>query len=109
MEKQMQGRFDQYPQGYANWGRLILMHLNPFYEIAVVGSSARSTRGLLTQEYLPHGMVVGSTSANTLPLFENRFDGDNTRIFVCRDNVCQLPVENPEEAKNIYQISVPEF
>jgi uncharacterized protein YyaL (SSP411 family) len=80
------------------------MHLNPFYEIAVVGTSARSTRALLTREYLPHGMVVSSTSASTLPLFQNRFEGGKTRIFVCRDNVCQLPVENPEDAKTIYQI-----
>ena len=104
MMKQMQGRFDQYPNGFANWGRLILMNLNPFYEIVVVGPSAKSIRGLLTGEYLPHALVVGSTSDNTLPLFQNRFENDLTRIFVCRDNVCQLPVENPEDAKRIYQI-----
>ena len=104
MMKQMQGRFDQYPQGFSNWGRLILMNLNPFYEIVVVGPSARSMMGLLTVEYLPHALVAGSTSASTLPLFQNRFDSENTRIFVCRDNVCQLPVENPEEAKRIFHI-----
>jgi len=104
MMKQMQGRFDQYPSGFANWGRLILMNLNPFYEIVVVGPSAESMRGLLTGEYLPHALVVGSTSDNTLPLFQNRFENELTRIFVCRDNVCQLPVESPEDAKRIFQI-----
>jgi hypothetical protein len=104
MLKHMQGRFDQYPQGFANWGRLILLHLNPFYEIVVVGPSANSLRGLLSSEYLPHAMVVGSTGASSLPLFQNRFENDKTRIFVCRDNVCQLPLENPEDAKRIYHI-----
>ena len=104
MMKQMQGRFNQYPHGFANWGRLILMNLNPFYEIVVVGPSAKSKLGLLTTEYFPHALVVGSTGASSLPLFQNRFEGDLTRIFVCRDNVCQLPVEEPEEAKKIYHI-----
>ena len=104
MMKHMQGRFDQYPQGFANWGRLILLHLNPFYEIVVAGPSANSLRGLLSSEYLPHAMVVGSTGASGLPLFQNRFENDKTRIFVCRDNVCQLPLENPEDAKRIYHI-----
>jgi uncharacterized protein YyaL (SSP411 family) len=104
MMKQMQGRFDQYPMGYANWGRLILMNLNPFYEIVVVGPSAKSKMESLADEYLPHVLLSGSTGASDLPLFQNRFESDHTRIFVCRDNVCQLPVEDPEEAKKIYQI-----
>jgi len=49
-------------------------------------------------------LVVGSTGDIALPLFQNRFDSEKTQVFVCRDNVCQLPVENPEEARKIYQI-----
>jgi uncharacterized protein YyaL (SSP411 family) len=102
MMKQMQRLFDQYPQGFANWGRLILMNLYPFYEIAVVGPAAGSVLGMLTCEYLPQGIVVGSTSVSPLPLFQDRFPNDKTKIFVCRDNVCQLPVEDPRDAKRIY-------
>ena len=47
MMKQMKGRFDQYPMGYANWGRLMLMQLNPYYEVVVLGPSATATRDLL--------------------------------------------------------------
>jgi len=104
MMRQMQRRFDQYPHGFANWGRLILMNLNPFYEIVVVGPSAHSRLASLRTEYLPHAMLVGSTGVSALPLFQNRFEDELTRIFVCRDNVCQLPVENPGEAKRLYQI-----
>ncbi|MEA3462256.1 MAG: thioredoxin domain-containing protein, partial [Bacteroidota bacterium] len=104
MMKQMQGRFEQYPHGFANWGRLFLMHLNPYYEIVVSGPSANSMVGSLKSDYLPHAMVVGSTGTTSLPLFQNRFESDLTRIYVCRDNVCQLPVENPEDAERIYMI-----
>jgi uncharacterized protein YyaL (SSP411 family) len=103
MMKKMQGLFDKYPQGFSNWGRLILMNLNPFYEIAVVGPYAATLLGMLTGDYLPQGMVVGSTKASTLPLFQDRFESDKTKIFVCRNNVCQLPVEDPEDAKRIYR------
>jgi uncharacterized protein YyaL (SSP411 family) len=104
MMQQMQGQFEQYPHGFANWGRLILKNLNPFYEIVVAGPSAKSMLASIKDEYLPHALVVGSAGKSTLPLFLNRLEGDKTRIFVCRDNVCQLPVENAEEAKSIYHI-----
>ena len=104
MLRQMTGRFEQSPSSFANWGRLLLKHQNPYYEIAVVGPSATSVIEKLSQEYLPHAFLVGSTSEVDLPLFRDRFESGKTRIFVCRDNVCQLPVEDPEDAEAIYHI-----
>jgi uncharacterized protein YyaL (SSP411 family) len=104
MMKQMKGRFEQYPSGYSNWGKLIITQLNPYYEVAIVGPSAKEVVETLSLDYLPHSLVVGSDNASTLPLFQNRFESDKTRIFVCQGNVCQLPVEDPEDAKRIYHI-----
>ena len=104
MLRQMTGRFEQYPHVFANWGRLLLKQHNPYYEIAVVGSSAASVIEKLSEEYLPNAILVGSPEEIDLPLFRDRFETGKTRIFVCRDNVCQLPVENPEDAKAIYHI-----
>jgi len=106
MMKRMQRRFEQYPMGYTNWGRLILLHLNPFYEVVVLGPSARSLMEDLNRDYQPQALVLGSTKGSALPLFKDRFEEKNTRIFVCRDNVCQLPVLDPEEARKIYRHSV---
>lgn len=102
---QMQGRFAQYPMAYSNWGRLMLMHLNPFYELIVTGPSASSVHKNLSRDYLPHAILAGSEADSELPLFKNRFEDKDTRIFVCRDNVCQLPVMDPEEARKLYQIT----
>ncbi len=104
MLRQMASRFEQHPQGFANWGRLLLKQQNPYYEIAVVGPSASTMVKELSREYLPHAILVGSEEAGELPLFLDRFESGKTRIFVCQDNVCQLPVENPEDAKRIYNI-----
>ncbi|MCK4747288.1 MAG: thioredoxin domain-containing protein, partial [Bacteroidales bacterium] len=104
MLDQMTGRFEQYPHGFARWGRLLLKQLNPFYEVAVVGPSASSVLERLSKEYLPHVILVGSAVEDNLPLFMDRYARDKTRIFVCQDNVCQLPVEDPDDAKTIYHI-----
>jgi uncharacterized protein YyaL (SSP411 family) len=104
MMQKMQGRFEQYPMGFAHWGRLILLHLHPFYEVVVVGPSARSRVKSMIGEFLPHALVAGSKGQSDLPLFHNRLEGELTRIYVCRDNVCQLPVEDPEEARKIFRI-----
>ena len=104
MLQQMSGRFEQHPNGFANWGRLLLRHLNPYYEIAVVGSDAVSQLKVLSKEYLPHALLVGASNQSDYPLFKDRFESGKTRIFVCQDNMCQLPVENPEDAKRIYHI-----
>jgi len=101
----MTGQFEQYPQGFSNWGRLLLKQQNPYYEIAVVGPNAASVIEELSIEYLPNAILVGSGSESDLPLFMDRFENGKTRIFVCRDNVCQLPVEDPEDAKAIYHIN----
>jgi uncharacterized protein YyaL (SSP411 family) len=104
MMKQMQERFLQYPHGFANWGSLLLKQLNPFYEIVVNGEDAQAVVASLSEDYLPHAVLTGSESESTLPLFRNRFELFKTRIFVCQGNVCQLPVEDPDDAKRIYHI-----
>lgn len=104
MMKQLQERFLQFPHGFANWGRLLLKQLNPFYEIAVSGHLAPSVVATLASDYLPHALLTGSQGKSSLPLFRNRFEMRKTRIFVCQGNVCQLPVEDPDDAKRIYHI-----
>ena len=102
MLEQMTARIEQYPGGFAGWGRLLLKHRHPFYEIAVVGPDAANILSQLQQEYLPQGVMAGTTTESDLPLFKGRFQKDKTRIFVCQGNVCQLPVEDPDDAKAIY-------
>ncbi|MFH0757735.1 MAG: thioredoxin domain-containing protein [Bacteroidota bacterium] len=97
-------RIGQYPNGYAGWGRMWLMLNNPFYEIAVTGPDAKGVVEKLSKDYIPNAILAGSVTESDLPLFRDRFLNDKTHIFVCRDNVCQLPLENPDDAKAICHI-----
>ncbi|MDX2431374.1 MAG: thioredoxin domain-containing protein [Bacteroides sp.] len=102
MVDQMSPRIGQYPNGFAGWGRLLLKQLHPFYEVAIVGPDAAAVLSEMQSDYLPQIVVAASTRESDLPLFKGRYTKDKTHIFVCRDNVCQLPVEDLKDAKAIY-------
>ncbi len=74
----------------------------PFYEIAVVGPDAALRLAEIHSGYLPQAVVTATTKESDLPLFKDRYIPDKTHIFVCRDKVCKLPVEEVKDAKAIY-------
>lgn len=102
MVEQMGSRIGQYPNGFSAWGSLLLRDLYPFYEVAVLGPDAGTVLSRIQSEYLPQVVVSASPRESDLPLFKGRYKKDKTHIFVCRDNVCQLPLEDLQDAKAIY-------
>ena len=95
-------RIVQYPNSYAGLGRLLIKHQQPYYEVAVVGPEAAEIIRRLSAAYIPQVVLAGTTGESDLPLFRDRYQKDKTYIFVCSNNVCQLPVEDPEDAEAIY-------
>ena len=85
---------------YSKWNSLLLNTTYPYYEIAVVGKNAEPLVKQLHQNYLPNTLVVGSTFASSLPLFEDRYFDDGTFIYVCKNTTCKMPVETVEKALN---------
>ena len=102
MLEKMGPRIAQYPNGFAGWGKLLLKELYPFYEVAVAGPDAFRMLTQIQSEYLPQVVMAASSRESDIPLLKGRFSKDKTHIFVCRDNVCQLPVEEVSDAKAIY-------
>ncbi len=102
MVEQMSTQIGQYPNGFAGWGRLLLKQLHPFYEVAVVGPDAARVLSQIQSAYLPQIVVAATSGESDLPLFKGRYTKDKTHIFVCHDNVCQLPVEDLKDAEAIY-------
>jgi uncharacterized protein YyaL (SSP411 family) len=50
------------------------------------------------REYLPLALFDGSEKEENLPLLENRFVEGQTRIYVCKNRTCNLPVNEVSEA-----------
>ncbi|NOT73780.1 MAG: thioredoxin domain-containing protein [Cyclobacteriaceae bacterium] len=86
--------------GYSsNWGILFSQITAKTAEIVIVGKKASEIRKELHKHYLPFALTLGTESSSALPLFEGRGQTDGrTKIYVCRNKVCQLPVETINEA-----------
>lgn len=82
---------------YANWYNQVVNVTYPFYEIAITGVESESKLNELNKHFLPNTLMMGGKKSS-LPLVQGKFESKTTRLFVCQDKVCQLPVENIKEA-----------
>jgi uncharacterized protein YyaL (SSP411 family) len=77
---------------------LLSNYAKPYYEVAIAGSESLAKRKELNAQYLPNILIIGTTKESTLPLLVNRFDENETYIYVCVDGTCKLPVKTVEKA-----------
>lgn len=96
MLKTVQPHIIKYPSGYSNWASLILNRIFGIYEIAITGSDAEQKRQELEEYYIPNKILLGGTSG-TLPLLNDKWSNE-TKIFVCQNRTCSLPVEKVIDA-----------
>ena len=89
-----------YPAGYSNWLQLMSDFSSNYYEVAISGPDAISKLKEINQTYIPNKLIAGSTKESRLPLMQDRFNKDETFIYICVDGACQLPVKEVEKALN---------
>jgi uncharacterized protein YyaL (SSP411 family) len=92
-----------YGSAYSNWAMLLLNNVFGLFEIAITGTAAEEKRKEIEKYYIPNKILLGGTSG-TLPLLADRFTAE-TKIYVCRNKTCLLPVTEAIEA--IKQIDNP--
>lgn len=85
-----------YGSSYSNWASLLLNEVFGIYEIAITGSEAEAKRGELERNYIPNKILLGGISG-TLPLLQDKWS-DNTKIYICKNRTCHLPVTSVNEA-----------
>lgn len=101
MLKNVLNEIGEYPSGFTNWIYLLSNFQNNFYEVVIVGEEASEKIAELNKQYLPNKIVAGAKGETPGPLFENRWAQDQTLIYVCVNNACQLPVEETGTAINL--------
>ncbi|WP_051285225.1 thioredoxin domain-containing protein [Aequorivita capsosiphonis] len=94
MLKNVISEIDQYPSGFSNWLDLLLNFQNDFYEIVVVGNHASEKIKEINKNYLPNIIIAGSKDQNEGALFKNRYVPEETLIYICVNNACQLPISD---------------
>ena len=92
------GNLIKNPLYYSNWARLLLFFLDPPSEVVIMGPKARNVRKNLDAYFLPSVILAGSDKPGNLPLLKNRFVKSKNLIYVCKGNVCKIPVNSAEEA-----------
>jgi uncharacterized protein YyaL (SSP411 family) len=70
----------------------------PFYEVGIVGNNFHNERKKISRLYLPNIVLFGGSHESELDLLTDRYVPDKTLLYVCENRVCQLPVENLDEA-----------
>ncbi len=96
MLKNVFPQIKSYGSAYSNWANLLLSEVKGIYEIAITGPDADAKRKELEKFYIPNKIILGGVSG-TLSLLKDKL-GDNTRIFVCQNRTCLLPVSEIIEA-----------
>ncbi len=97
MLNHMAAKIDEGGPYYANWAQLMgLIQYEP-YEVAIMGPEAADLNREFQKQYLPTTLFMGGSQEN-LPLLENKLVSGQTRIYVCRNKVCKLPVKQVEQA-----------
>jgi hypothetical protein len=82
---------------YANWAQLMGMVTYGTYEVAIMGDNAYATNISVQSNYLPTALFMGGEKEN-LPLLDQKLMEERTMIYVCRNRVCELPVEHVDKA-----------
>lgn len=103
MLNHVQGNLAKGGPYYANWSRLLGVIAYEPFEIAIMGQQSKSKNLAIQKRYLPTSITMGGKAEN-LPSLENKLVPGATRIYVCKNRVCRLPVDEVEEA--LIQINV---
>ena len=82
---------------YANWNRVSGWAAWRPFEVAILGDQALKKCREMQKHYNPLALYSGGQKEN-LPLLDNKLVEGRTIIYVCRNNVCKLPVEDVDDA-----------
>lgn len=82
---------------YANWACLLGLYTTVPFEIAIMGDAALQKNIEIQQNYLPTSIFMGGNEEN-LPLLEMKKVEGTTKIYICRNKICQLPVDDVQKA-----------
>jgi len=87
------------PVYMCHWALLVSEIAQGAFEVVISGKKITPFRQQLQQNYLPFTLFLGSQTKSELPLLQGREAVDEqTIIYVCQNNTCQLPVNSVEQA-----------
>lgn len=95
----VQPQLKTYGSAYSNWAIQLLNEVAGIYEIAITGTAVIQVQKALGNYYIPNKVILAGTKS-TLPLLKDK-QSIETKIYICQNKVCQLPVTTVDEALNL--------
>lgn len=92
----VQPQIKTYGSAYSNWAIHLLNEVFGVNEIAITGESAGMLKKEINSRYIPNKIILSGTNS-TLPLLKDK-GSIETKIYICQNKVCQLPVATVDEA-----------
>ncbi len=102
MLKNVVNQIPKYGTAFSNWGILLIHHIIPYYEVAIVGENGEKMLQEFLAFYSPN-KVVAAAYKNTidgLEIFKGKTAIEKTMFYVCENKSCQAPTDKIEEAIN---------
>ena len=93
---------EKYPTSFARWASATMNLVYPIKEVAVLGSEALDFAKTINSWFVPN-MVIMATKENKpdFPLLAEKNVLQKTKIYVCQNYACQLPVETLAQTKEL--------
>ncbi|MNX99441.1 hypothetical protein D3C86_1318870 [compost metagenome] len=85
-----------YGSAYSNWAIQLLNEVFGVNEVALTGADFKKVKAEISKHYIPNKITLGGTNS-ALPLLKDK-QSIETKIYICRNKVCQLPVATVDEA-----------
>lgn len=96
--KKVMNHFTNELSHYSNWGSFLSKFVFPFREVVITGPKTEEIISSLSKTAIPNTLIIGSTKESSLPIYKDRFQKEQTLIFVCKENTCLQPVHTVKEA-----------
>ena len=98
MVQGMVGNIKDHIGSFANWFHVYLLMTHDFYEGAIVGEDYRTLKAETEQYFLPFAILMGGDKEGNLELLQEKLNEGRTYIYVCKDKMCKLPVQEVSQA-----------
>jgi len=85
---------------YANWDILMSWFALEPYFVAIVGKEFEMKRKEFDTHYLPNVFLYGGENEGSLSMLEGKLKENQTTMYVCRNNMCKIPVNVVVDAIN---------
>ncbi|EJF53662.1 thioredoxin domain containing protein [Saprospira grandis DSM 2844] len=99
MAAAMRKSIRKYPQSFGRWANFLFKILYPTKEVAIVGPEFANWAAEMQSQFAPNLIYAATPKQSSLPLLLGREQTDGkSKIFICENYACQLPVDSVAEA-----------